>query len=324
MKKENELRNAKKIILTITIPLILTLFAQQALAATTYYNTSTGNNISIGNPLFIDNSNSRVGVGTTGPDTKLHLIGSICAETSDTGCNPTNGYVRGTGLCIGTDCRTTWPSGGGNASILGNAGYIAQFQNSTHLNNSQIYQSGNQIAIGTTTPLTNATLTIQQNNAANGKLIINSSNYYAGQLQIGNPNPNQETTILIMNNATAYGSSFTGTYKYILGIGALNDSTTNTQNKFTLAALNTPGYGNKIGLVWDGGNNIGIAYPTPTTALDIDTNSNTLGLRIRGTAETTEIGDIYVGAGGQLKITTENTGAASAYVETDPEDDQYD
>ncbi len=39
-----------------------------------------------------------VGIGTTNPTQKLDVAG----------------YVKGTGLCIGSDCRTSWPSGGGS------------------------------------------------------------------------------------------------------------------------------------------------------------------------------------------------------------------
>src|SRR3989344_6335211 len=47
---------------------------------------------------YLATQNGNVGIGTTGPTQKLDVIG----------------YVRGeTGLCIGTDCRTSWPSGGG-------------------------------------------------------------------------------------------------------------------------------------------------------------------------------------------------------------------
>ena len=43
----------------------------------------------------------KVGIGTTNPTTKLDVAG----------------YVKGrTGLCIGNDCRTSWPSGGGGGS----------------------------------------------------------------------------------------------------------------------------------------------------------------------------------------------------------------
>ena len=60
-----------------------------------------------------------VGIGTTGPDAKLHIIGSVCAEASDTGCAPTSGYVRGAALCIGADCKTSWPAGTGTVTSVG-------------------------------------------------------------------------------------------------------------------------------------------------------------------------------------------------------------
>lgn len=46
--------------------------------------------------LFIKD-NGNVGIGTTNPGRKLDV----------------NGYVKGSGLCIGNDCRTSWSSGGG-------------------------------------------------------------------------------------------------------------------------------------------------------------------------------------------------------------------
>jgi len=47
----------------------------------------------VGNAITID-SNRNVGIGTTSPTQKLDVIGN----------------VKGTGLCIGNDCRTSWPT----------------------------------------------------------------------------------------------------------------------------------------------------------------------------------------------------------------------
>ncbi len=57
--------------------------------------------------------NGNVGMGTSSPNTKLHVIGAVCVESSDSGCAPAAGQVRGTQLCIAGDCRGAWPSGGG-------------------------------------------------------------------------------------------------------------------------------------------------------------------------------------------------------------------
>ncbi|MDP3881659.1 MAG: hypothetical protein Q8Q31_02155, partial [Nanoarchaeota archaeon] len=69
--------------------------------------------------------------------------------------------------------------------------------------------------------------------------------------------------------------------------------------------------------------NVGIGTGTPASKLDIDTGSNSLGLRLRGLAETTEIADIFVGASGRLVLSTANTGGSASYIEIDPEDDQF-
>lgn len=53
-----------------------------------------GNNSAVSTGLIVRYGN--VGIGTTNPTQKLDVAG----------------YVKGTGLCIGSDCRTSWPSGG--------------------------------------------------------------------------------------------------------------------------------------------------------------------------------------------------------------------
>ncbi len=70
-------------------------------------------------------------------------------------------------------------------------------------------------------------------------------------------------------------------------------------------------------------NSVGIGTATPATALDIDSNSNTQSLRLRGTAETTEIANLYVGSSGELIISTTAGADAAQFIELQPEDDNY-
>ena len=78
-----------------------------------------------------------VGIGTTNPSQKLDVVG---------------GYVRSdTGFCIGSDCITSWPSGGGVGGG-GTKNYLAKWTGATTLGNSIIYETGGKVGIGTTNP----------------------------------------------------------------------------------------------------------------------------------------------------------------------------
>jgi hypothetical protein len=72
------------------------------------------------------------------------------------------------------------------------------------------------------------------------------------------------------------------------------------------------------------GGNVGIGIvPDANVKLDIDTGSNTYGLRLRGTAENQEIADIYVRATGQLCFDTRRGSDIEGYFDFMGEDSHY-
>ena len=70
-------------------------------------------------------------------------------------------------------------------------------------------------------------------------------------------------------------------------------------------------------------NNVGIGTSSPASKLDIDTGSNTAGLRLRGTSESVEIADLYVSGSGALLIDTTGGTGTQAYIDLRSEDEQY-
>ena len=81
-----------------------------------------------GDVLF--NTTGEVGIGTTSPSQKLDV----------------SGYVKGTGLCIGSDCRTSWPD---DVTGSGSTGYMAKWSGSGTLTYSpRLYDDGTGIKLG--------------------------------------------------------------------------------------------------------------------------------------------------------------------------------
>lgn len=128
------------------------------------------------------------------------------------------GTVRGNSfLCIGGDCRNVWPSGGsGNITIngvtsstftfngagvsqsgstftftgggggiggSGTTGYVPKFNGATSLTNSQIYDNGANVGIGTTVPGSKLTVGPGNVELQNGIIMVKTA-YTAGQLEL--------------------------------------------------------------------------------------------------------------------------------------------
>jgi hypothetical protein len=89
-------------------------------------------------PLLTINNNQKIGINNNNPQYTLDVSGDI---------NSTNRIISNT-FCLGNNCITSWPQGGGGLSGAGTANYIPRWTGTYSLGNSIIQQiSNNQIEI---------------------------------------------------------------------------------------------------------------------------------------------------------------------------------
>jgi hypothetical protein len=212
---------------------------------------------------------SRVGVGTSSPDSKLHVVGAVCAEAADSGtCTPAAGDVRGTRLCIAGDCRNVWPAAGASLTeadvetyIVNDigTGYVPR-DNGTSFENSPIYTSSSvgNVGIGTAAP--NARLEIVSAGTAirTPYLDIHSDNAPTAD----RPYFRGTTTHVVLAPARTGGTI------YMTYPGDLTSGTVDTRIQETLFITPTGAAGN---------GNVGIGTAAPTQKLSVNGQINMLG-----------------------------------------------
>ncbi len=100
-----------------------------------------------GTELVFVRNDGNFGIGTTSPNAKLEVAGTIKMTGFEMPTGATNGYV----LTTDASGTGTWQAAGGVGGS-GNANYIPKFTAASTLDDSVIYETGGNIGIGTTTP----------------------------------------------------------------------------------------------------------------------------------------------------------------------------
>ena len=186
-------------------------------------------------------SQGNLGIGTTSPAYKLDVRGDIYSS----------GYVRGrSGLCIGSDCRTSWPSG---IDGSGSANKIAIWQDSdtlTYDSNLHWDNTNNRLGIGDPTP--------------DAKLDVSGGDIYVDS---GKGLRSETGDLIIDAHSTGRGTVYMYDDVSISGNLVANGyGSFNGAEQWTNFVTSKTGYGDTIGIGGDNsGNDIEIRVNAPST-----------------------------------------------------------
>ncbi len=143
---------------------------------TGFTSMGTAQLISVPYALYAANGGSQGATGPTGPTGASGVTGSGGGSTGPTGPTGATGNTgTGGGATGGTGLTgPTGPTGTGSGS--GTLNYVSKFTpNGTTLGNSQIYDNGNYIGIGTSSPSAKLTVTGPSNNPVNQSVQVTTS-----------------------------------------------------------------------------------------------------------------------------------------------------
>ncbi|MBU5575412.1 MAG: hypothetical protein KQA40_03035 [Candidatus Aenigmarchaeota archaeon] len=124
-------------------------------------------------PILIVRNNGKVGIRTTSPQEALDVNGNITAT----------GFIKGSQLCIGSDCRSSWPSGVTGSGAQNN---ITKWTGANSIGNSVIYESGGKVGIGTTNP--QQKLDVVGGLNVTGEVYVNGVTNFYNNVNIGTTN----------------------------------------------------------------------------------------------------------------------------------------
>lgn len=260
---------------------------------------------------FVIDADGDVGIGTTNPGQAL-TIGNGGIEIIRTGAAPFILFDNG-----GTDV----------GQLRGiDTTHLAITSPNAASNYLTVDTSSGNVGIGTTAPSAQLTVGTAPASTINGASIAGA---FLSPTAVGNSGNlyvyTTDSVAADTGGVLSFGGIYTGTSETRwAAIAGLKENATSGQyggylSFYTRANGSAPSEKMRI----ESGGDVGIGFTNPATRLDIDTGSNTSGLRLRGTAETVEITDLYVGSVGNFIIDNTAGTDTGAYIDLRSEDDQY-